>query len=114
MKHVLTDIPGIGESSAELLMEYGIDSVKALRKAGIRKLCRVPGFGEVRGTVVLAAVDDLKAADKAAKQAGKDRRKAAKVAENEAGKQARQWARVAKKAEKTHSADKPKKGKKKK
>jgi len=114
LKHELTEIQGIGESTAALLIEHGVDSVKALRKAGIKKLCRIPGFGETRGMLVLAAADDLKAADKAAKQAEKDACHAAKVADKEAKKLARQWARDAKKAGKINKADKPKKGKKKK
>lgn len=60
MKHALTDIPGIGESTAALLAEHGIDSVKALLKGGMKKLTKVPGFGETRAATVLNAAEALK------------------------------------------------------
>lgn len=96
MKHALTDIAGIGESTAELLAEHGIDSVKALRKGGLEKLAKVPGFGEKRAVAVLAAADDLKAADKEAKL------------------EAKLAAKAEKKLAKADKADKEKKTKKKK
>ncbi|PJA32559.1 MAG: helix-hairpin-helix domain-containing protein [Zetaproteobacteria bacterium CG_4_9_14_3_um_filter_53_7] len=136
MKHLLTDITGIGESTAALLAEHGIDSVKTLRKTGIKKLCRVPGFSETRATVVLASADALTASDKAHKQAekdaiqaarqtAKDAEKAEKLAaknakkvtrqtEKETAKLVKQADKDARKAKKTNKADKPKKGKKKK
>ncbi len=100
MKHLLTDIPGIGESTAALLAEHGIDSVKALLKGGEKKLCKVPGFGEVRAAAVLAAAEGLKEGDKAAGKAAAAEAKAAKKAEKEAKKAAKAEARAAKKAEK--------------
>ena len=83
MKHLLTDIPGIGEKTAALMAEHGIDSLKALRKGGAKKLDRVPGFGEKRAIAVLAAADRLKAADKTAE---KEAKKATRVAEKKAEK----------------------------
>lgn len=59
MKHALTDIPGIGESTAALLAEHGIDSVKALVKGGAKGLMQVPGFGEKRAATILEAVAAL-------------------------------------------------------
>lgn len=60
MKHALTDIAGIGESTAARLAEHGIDSVKALLKGGMKKLMAVPGFGEARAAAVLDAAALLK------------------------------------------------------
>ena len=60
MKHALTDIPGIGESTAAILGEHGIDSVKALIKGGTKGLMQVPGFGEKRAAVTLEAAASLK------------------------------------------------------
>lgn len=105
MKHQLTDIPGIGESTAALLAEHGIDSIKALCKSSAKKLSRVPGFGEKRAEATLAAVTTLKDADKAAK---KEAKKAAKTAEKEA-KQAKKDAKKAKKADKKAGKKKAKK-----
>jgi DNA polymerase/3'-5' exonuclease PolX len=104
MKHSLTDIRGIGESTVALLAEHGIDSVKALRKAGKKKLARIPGFGEKRAAATLAATEALKDADKLAekeaKKAAKAEAKAAKKAEKDAMKAAKAEAKTAKKAKK--------------
>jgi len=105
MKYLLTDIPGIGESTAALLGEHGIDSVKALRKAGVKKLRRVPGFAKTRAVTVLAAVDDLKAAGKQIKRVGKDIRKAARQAEKAAKAAAELEAKEAKKAARKAAKD---------
>jgi len=106
MKHLLTDISGIGESTAARLSEYGIDSVKALRKAGVKKLCRVPGFGEIRAAATVAAADRLKDADKSTRKkvvkAGKKARKP--------GKDAKKTGKVT--GKKAASSDKSEKGKK--
>jgi len=73
MKHALSDIPGIGESTAAILAEHGIDSVKALVKGGIKGLMQVPGFGEKRATVTLTAAAALKG-DKAPKETKKEKK----------------------------------------
>jgi len=72
MKHALTDIPGIGDSTAALLAEHGIDSVKALVKGGAKGLMQVPGFGEKRAAATIEAAAALKD-DKPKK--GKDAKK---------------------------------------
>ncbi|PIQ32383.1 MAG: hypothetical protein COS35_04750 [Zetaproteobacteria bacterium CG02_land_8_20_14_3_00_50_9] len=69
MKYVLTDIPGIGESTAALLIEHGIDSVKVLRKTALEQLCTVPGFDYLRAKEVQEAADVLQAQKKALKRA---------------------------------------------
>jgi len=60
MKHALTDIPGIGDSTAALLAEHGIDSVKALVKGGAKGLMKVPGFGQKRAAATIEAATALK------------------------------------------------------
>ncbi|HXH71926.1 MAG TPA: helix-hairpin-helix domain-containing protein [Mariprofundaceae bacterium] len=92
MKHALTDIPGIGDNTAALLAEHGIDSVKTLLKGGAKKLTKVPGFGEARAATVLAAAEALKH-DKPKKT--KEEKKA----------------KAEKKPKKEKAADKPKKHK---
>jgi Holliday junction resolvasome RuvABC DNA-binding subunit len=88
LKHALTDIPGIGESTAALLAEHGIDSVKALIKGGAKGLMKVPGFGEKRAATTLEAAAALKdekpkkskKADKPKKDKKKDKKKKKKKA----------------------------------
>lgn len=89
MKHLLTDISGIGESTAATLAEHGFDSVKALRKSGKKKLSRVPGFGEKRAAAILAAAEALKDADKMAEKEAKKAAKAVKKAKKDARKTAK-------------------------
>jgi len=114
MKHALTDIPGIGESTAAQLVEHGIDSVNVLIKGGKKKLGKVPGFGDIRSATVLAAAKGLKAGDKAAKKPETARAKAAKKAAKQAAKKAtKAKAKSAKKTKKaTKKSGKKGKGKK--
>ncbi|MDQ6966479.1 MAG: helix-hairpin-helix domain-containing protein [Mariprofundaceae bacterium] len=70
MKHELTDIPGIGASTADVLAEHGIDSVKTLIKGGVKKLRTVPGFGEVRAVTTLNAAEDLISGDSSVQKVG--------------------------------------------
>lgn len=60
MKHALTDIPGIGDSTAAILAEHGINSVKSLIKSGAKGLIQIPGFGEKRATTIFEAASGLK------------------------------------------------------
>lgn len=101
MKHALTDIQGIGPGTAALLAEHGIDSVKALLKAGEKGLSKVPGFAEIRAGNVLAAAKALTDDDKGEKKAAKKAKKAAKVE-----------SKPSKKAVKKDKGKKAKKGKK--
>jgi len=73
MNHTLTDVAGIGESTALLLNEHGIDSVKALRKGGVKKLVQVPGFGEIRSAAIITAANVLKKAAKGHKKEAKEK-----------------------------------------
>jgi nucleotidyltransferase/DNA polymerase involved in DNA repair len=85
MKHALTDIPGIGESTATILAAHGIDSVKALLKGGIKGLKQVPGFGEARAATTLAAAAALKD-EKTKKEAKADKPKKGKDGKKKAKK----------------------------
>jgi len=89
MKHLLTDIPGIGESTVAKLGEHGIDSVTALLKGGEKKLCTVPGFGAARAAKVLAAAGSLSKGESAVEQASSrlkaEARKAVIATEKAAG-----------------------------
>jgi len=83
MNHSLTDIAGIGESTALLLNEHGIDSVKALCKGGVKKLVQVPGFGAIRASAIITAADALKKSAKNNKKEAKTVVKTAKKAAKE-------------------------------
>ena len=62
MKPQLTDVLGIGPSTARLLEEQGIRSVTELAKAGTDKVVAAPGFGQIRAAEVVAAAAALLAA----------------------------------------------------
>lgn len=135
MAFQLTDIPGIGDATATLLGEHGIDSFKQLRKGGVSALCMVPGFGQIRATRVLAAADALKAAagdtdpkpsrqstakaDKKGKTAKKSKAKSKSGKTEKSDKKADKKAKAGKSKEKqsgkkSKDASKKQKGKKKK
>ncbi|TLS75822.1 helix-hairpin-helix domain-containing protein [Mariprofundus erugo] len=128
MKHQLTDIPGIGESTAAILAGHGIDSVKALSKAGVSGLMQVPGFGGKRAETVMHALAALQGEDvatriaaqgadvteqgsgKLAGKADKEQKKAAKAAEKAALKADKEQKKAVRAAEKAaQKADKAEK-----
>jgi Holliday junction resolvasome RuvABC DNA-binding subunit len=82
MNDLLTDVAGIGDSTALLLNEHGIDSVKSLRKGGVKKLLQVPGFGEIRASAIISAADALAQSAKGNNQEGKTEKKVKDVAGN--------------------------------
>lgn len=96
MKYLLTDIPGIKKSTAELLTKHGIDSVQALIDGGERALSMVPGFGAIRAANVLKAAKNLKHSDQAVEKSPEAGAKTTKKAE----KAAKAEAKANKKAEK--------------
>jgi len=107
MKHELTDIPGIGPSTAATLSEHGIDSVKALLRGGVENLSQVPGFAEARAARTLAAAHALAGVEqedqpggKGGKKAARSIKKAAKQVARKLEKEARKVAKAAKKAAK--------------
>jgi Holliday junction resolvasome RuvABC DNA-binding subunit len=78
MSHALTDVPGVGPSTAEILNANNIDSVNKLAEIDIRELTLVPGIGEITGRKMIQAARNLVAADKTEK-AGKTNKKEQKV-----------------------------------
>ena len=56
----LTDIPGIGPHTAQLLVDNGIESVEALASLPAEKLAAMPGFGPMRAAAVGQAIARLK------------------------------------------------------
>lgn len=95
MKLQLTDVRGIGPSTAQALEARGIRSVAALAKASVEKVVAAPGFGKARAADVIAAAAALlpapsapqPAAPKPASSAGKKKLKVKKPkAEKDKGK----------------------------
>ena len=75
MSHALTDVSGVGPSTAATLISKNIDSVKKLAKSDFKELILVPGIGEVTGRNMIQAAKDLRAANKSGK---KDKKKGGK------------------------------------
>jgi len=59
MKTVITDIAGIGPSTAKILGKHGFRTVEGVAGATAVKLAQVPGFGKVRAARVIAAAKRL-------------------------------------------------------
>jgi transcription termination factor NusA len=55
----LSDVKGLGPSSANDLARHGIKTVEDLAKASIPEISAVPGFGEARAARVKAAAAEL-------------------------------------------------------
>ena len=55
----LTEIPGIGPSTAEILQAQGFDSAETLAASTVEKVSEVPGFGRLRATAVIRAANEL-------------------------------------------------------
>jgi len=116
MNNSLTDIAGIGESTALLLNEHGIDSVKALCKGGVKKLVQVPGFGEIRASAIITAADALKKSTKGNNKEDKVKKLAKAVSKSgkKAAKEKTPKLAKNKKSDKSKKEKKKKAGKKKK
>ena len=59
MKPTLTDVTGIGASTAKDLADGGIRSIDDLANASASTICAVPGFGPIRAARVKAAAAEL-------------------------------------------------------
>ena len=59
MSTPLTDVSGIGPSTAEILQAHGIESAEALATASISEITAVPGFSDFRATRVQEAAAAL-------------------------------------------------------
>ena len=55
----LTDIQGIGESTAALLVQHGFNTVRAVAEAPVESLSTVPGFQMARAEVIIKAAEEL-------------------------------------------------------
>lgn len=65
----LTNIPGIGEATAEILGEHGYKNCEDIAKATPEELAEVHGFGVVRAQRVIAMAQDLVATPEATEEA---------------------------------------------
>ena len=70
MGHSITDVAGIGLSTATLLSDHGIKSAEALARSSLERLQSIPGFGPVRAQRVLAAAQQV-----VGELVGKDKKK---------------------------------------
>lgn len=87
MKYLLTDVTGIGESTAALMLKHGIDSVKTLCESDVEKVCLIPGFGAIRAAATLNAAAALQGSDDTSEGADVKRRKTTpKPTKSKAGK----------------------------
>ena len=73
MSHSLTDVPGVGASTAEILIANNVDSVNKLAGIDIGELTRVPGIGKITGQKMIQAARGLLAADKTEKSGNPDK-----------------------------------------
>ena len=107
----LTEIPGIGPSTAEVLQANGFDSAETLAASTVEKISEVPGFGTSRATTVLEAARQIAVPDKSKTErpANKKVKQKAKDKKNKKDKKEK-----TKKGQKDKKKDKKKKGKKKK
>jgi Holliday junction resolvasome RuvABC DNA-binding subunit len=89
MSYALTDVPGVGLSTAEILNAHNIDSVNKLAEIDIRELTLVPGIGAITGRNMIQAAKILVAADnteKAGKTDKKDKKEKKEKKDNKKGK----------------------------
>jgi Holliday junction resolvasome RuvABC DNA-binding subunit len=95
MSYALTDVPGVGPSTAEILNSNNIDSVDKLAGIDFRELILVPGIGEFTGRKMIQAAKDLLAsngtektekAGKTDKKEKKEKKKKKKDKKNKKGK----------------------------
>jgi nucleotidyltransferase/DNA polymerase involved in DNA repair len=57
MTTIITDIPGIGPSTAKVLGENGFKTVEEIAGTTVEKLSKVPGFGAVRASAAIRAAN---------------------------------------------------------
>ncbi len=77
MSTPLTDVNGIGVSTAEDLQAHDIESAEDLATCSLSKIMAIPGFGEARALKVKkAAAAAVRTAKKPAKPAAKEEKSA--------------------------------------
>ena len=74
MSHTLTDVPGVGPSTAKILNAHNIDSVNKLAGIDIGELTLVPGIGKITGQKMIQAARGLLAADRTEKPGKPDKK----------------------------------------
>lgn len=104
MSTPLTEVPGIGPSTAEVLQANGFDSAETLAASTLEKISEVPGFGASRATAVLEAARNIAAPIKSRKEKPANKKEKAKTKDKKKNK----------KGKKDKNKEKNKKGKKKK
>jgi N utilization substance protein A len=55
----LMQIPGIGETSAQALLNEGYNSAQDIAKAEVDELTKLPGFGEKKAQAIKAAAEEI-------------------------------------------------------
>ena len=112
MKTQLTDVRGIGPSTARALEAVGIRNVAALAGASPGQVATAQGFGESRAADVIAAAKDLLAATDSPKAPARKTAPSEEASKPQA-KKAKAKKSDKKQAKGKKSAKKKKKGKKK-
>jgi len=59
METAITTIPGIGPSTAKILMEHGFKSLPEIAAATIAQVAAVPGFSTIRAGRIIKAANNL-------------------------------------------------------
>jgi len=70
MRPTMTNVPGIGIKTAELLAEHRVKTPAALAKASIEEITSIPGFSEARAATAIAAAKTLLAGEDAVSTGG--------------------------------------------
>ncbi len=114
----LTDIPGIGPHTAQVLVDRGIETAGALASLPVEQLAAIPGFGPARAAAVGQAIARLRQPlpgveepSSKAKKKGKKKKKKKKDGEKKSGRKSKQGKTKDKSKKKSRKGKKGKKGK---
>ncbi len=105
----LTDIPGIGPHTAQVLVDNGIETVDALATLPVEKLAAMPGFGPARAAAVGQAIARLRQPSPGVEEPSSKAKKKGKKKKKNDGKK-----KSGRKSKQGKTKDKSKKKKKKK
>jgi len=109
MSTPITDIAGIGPSTASILSKHGFKSVETIATSKIEALCSVPGFGPVRAGAAISAAAKITSKKKAAPAKPKKKKKEAKPIKKGKGKKQDKKSKSKKKPKTKKSGKKSKK-----
>ena len=104
----LTDIPGIGPHTAQVLVDRGIETADALATLPVERLAAMPGFGPARAAAVGQAIARLKQPSPGVEEPSSKAKKKGKKKKNDGKKKS------GRKSKQGKTKDKSKKKKKKK